>query len=102
MRRGRSILAGFAIGLIRAYQCTLSGLIGAKCRFVPTCSQFAIEAICECGVLRGSWLALLRILRCHPWHKGGFDPVSAHIRPKTSSESDTTTHQAQRSQGGDE
>ena len=71
-----------AIGLIRLYQYTLSGLLGAHCRFVPTCSQFAIEAIQECGAWRGSWLAFLRILRCHPWQKGGFDPVSAHINPK--------------------
>ncbi len=70
----------FAIGLIRAYQYTLSGLLGAHCRFAPTCSQFTIEAIEECGVRRGIWLGMLRILRCHPWQKGGFDPVSAHIR----------------------
>lgn len=67
-----------AITLIRTYQCTLSGLLGAHCRFSPTCSQFTIEAIEECGVRRGIWLGVLRILRCHPWHKGGFDPVSAH------------------------
>ncbi len=76
-----SLTGKMAIGLIRLYQYTLSGLLGAHCRFVPTCSQFAIEAIRECGAWRGSWMALLRILRCHPWQKGGFDPVSAHIKP---------------------
>ncbi|MGC8560198.1 MAG: membrane protein insertion efficiency factor YidD [Phycisphaerae bacterium] len=79
----RPSLAGkLAIGLIRLYQYTLSGLLGAHCRFVPTCSQFAIEAIRECGARRGSWMAFLRILRCHPWQKGGFDPVSAHLKPE--------------------
>jgi putative membrane protein insertion efficiency factor len=74
----------FCIGLIRMYQCTLSGMLGAHCRFSPTCSQFAIEAIEQCGLRRGIWLGLLRIMRCHPWHKGGFDPVSAHLGDTTS------------------
>ncbi len=61
--------------LIRLYQCTLSPLIGPACRFEPSCSQYAIEAIRRFGVARGCWLAVCRIGRCHPWHSGGYDPV---------------------------
>src|SRR5689334_22453050 len=61
--------------LISAYRVLLSPLLGASCRFYPTCSTYAIEAIETHGAARGTWLALKRILRCHPWHPGGFDPV---------------------------
>ncbi len=61
--------------LIRLYQWTLSPLLGPACRFHPTCSQYALEAIRRFGVVRGSWLAVCRIGRCHPWHEGGYDPV---------------------------
>jgi uncharacterized protein len=61
--------------LIRIYQWTLSPLLGPRCRFYPSCSQYALEAIQRFGVLRGGWLALARLARCHPWHAGGFDPV---------------------------
>jgi uncharacterized protein len=61
--------------LIRAYQLALSPLIGPCCRFYPSCSQYGIEAIGTHGSLRGTWLTLKRISRCHPWHEGGFDPV---------------------------
>ena len=63
------------IFLIRVYRYAVSPLLGSSCRFHPSCSQYALEAI-EChGVLRGCWLALRRLLRCHPWHPGGHDPV---------------------------
>ncbi|WP_222948286.1 membrane protein insertion efficiency factor YidD [Thauera sedimentorum] len=62
-------------GLIRGYQLFISPLLGPRCRFYPTCSHYAIEALDTHGVLKGSWLALRRILRCHPWNPGGFDPV---------------------------
>jgi putative membrane protein insertion efficiency factor len=65
--------------LIRLYQWTVSPLLGARCRFYPSCSQYALEAISRFGVARGTWLAARRLSRCHPWHEGGFDPVpSAH------------------------
>lgn len=61
--------------LIRVYQVVLSPLLGPNCRYYPTCSQYAIDAIDTHGSLRGAWLTLKRIGRCHPWHEGGFDPV---------------------------
>jgi uncharacterized protein len=63
--------------LIRLYQWTVSPLLGPACRFHPSCSQYALEALLRFGVLRGSVLALKRLARCHPWHPGGFDPVPA-------------------------
>jgi putative membrane protein insertion efficiency factor len=65
----------FLILLIRAYQWLLSPLLGNHCRFYPSCSHYALEAIERHGPLRGGWLAVQRILRCHPWHPGGIDPV---------------------------
>jgi len=61
--------------LIRAYQVALSPLLGQNCRFYPSCSHYALEAIEAHGALRGAWLTVKRISRCHPWHEGGFDPV---------------------------
>jgi len=61
--------------LIRLYQRALSPLLGPRCRYYPSCSQYALEALEEHGALRGLWLALKRIGRCHPLHPGGFDPV---------------------------
>jgi putative membrane protein insertion efficiency factor len=61
--------------LIRIYQWTVSPLLGPRCRFYPSCSQYAREAVLRFGVLPGGWLALKRLGRCHPWHPGGFDPV---------------------------
>ncbi|MBQ4518218.1 MAG: membrane protein insertion efficiency factor YidD [Clostridia bacterium] len=63
------------IFLIRLYQRYISPLKKPCCRFYPTCSQYALEAITKKGVWRGSYLALRRILKCHPFHKGGYDPV---------------------------
>lgn len=60
---------------IRMYQRVVSPLLGPRCRFHPSCSSYAIEAIERHGALRGSWLAGRRIVRCHPLNEGGFDPV---------------------------
>lgn len=62
-------------GLIRAYQWIISPWLGANCRFEPSCSHYAETAIARFGVWRGSWLALRRVLRCHPWGGQGYDPV---------------------------
>lgn len=63
------------MGLIRAYQLVVSPVIPASCRFTPTCSQYALESINRFGALRGGGKALRRVLRCHPFHPGGYDPV---------------------------
>ena len=65
----------FLLGLIAGYRLLLSPLLGPSCRFYPTCSAYAMEAIDKHGALRGSWLAVKRISKCHPWHPGGVDPV---------------------------
>ncbi|MDR3093244.1 MAG: membrane protein insertion efficiency factor YidD [Bacteroidales bacterium] len=63
------------IGLVKFYQHSISPLTPASCRYTPTCSQYAIEALQKYGALKGGWLALKRILRCHPWGGHGLDPV---------------------------
>lgn len=63
------------IGLVRGYQLTLSPVLGGACRYYPSCSAYAIEALEKHGALRGGWLAMTRIGRCHPFRPGGFDPV---------------------------
>lgn len=63
------------IALVRGYQLFISPAFGNRCRFHPSCSQYSIEALRTHGALMGSWLTLRRLLRCHPLHPGGFDPV---------------------------
>jgi uncharacterized protein len=63
------------ISLIRAYKLVISPLLPPSCRFTPTCSEYAIQAIQKYGALRGFYLGVRRILRCHPFHAGGYDPV---------------------------
>lgn len=67
--------------LIRLYQWTISPWLGPACRFYPSCSSYGVEAIRVHGCLRGLWMTATRILRCHPWNPGGYDPVPA--RPGT-------------------
>ena len=63
------------IALVKFYRRNISPLRPPCCRYIPTCSQYALEALEKYGALKGSWLALRRFLRCHPFHKGGYDPV---------------------------
>lgn len=63
------------MGIIKIYQKVISPLTPPSCRFYPTCSHYGIEAIDKHGALKGSWLAVRRISKCHPFHEGGFDPV---------------------------
>lgn len=63
------------MALIRVYQLTLSPFMLTQCRFTPSCSRYTYEAVERYGALRGSWLGVKRILRCHPFHPGGYDPV---------------------------
>ncbi|WP_186671817.1 membrane protein insertion efficiency factor YidD [Sporosarcina sp. BP05] len=63
------------IGFIKLYQKVISPLTPPSCRFYPTCSHYGIEAVEKHGALKGSWLAIRRISKCHPFHEGGFDPV---------------------------
>ena len=63
------------IWLIYLYRLTLSPFIGNACRYAPSCSHYAEEALRKHGIIKGGWLAIKRVGRCHPWHDGGFDPV---------------------------
>ncbi|MCC7327540.1 MAG: membrane protein insertion efficiency factor YidD [Burkholderiales bacterium] len=63
------------LALIRGYQYLLRPLLGNNCRFYPSCSDYALQAIERHGAIRGLWLAVKRVARCHPYHPGGFDPV---------------------------
>ena len=71
----RTPLAGFSLFLIRGYQRLISPLSGPNCRYLPTCSSYAAESIERFGALRGGWLGLRRLGRCHPLREGGYDPV---------------------------
>lgn len=70
------------IKLVRGYQYFLSPWVGSNCRFNPTCSNYAIESLKQHGALKGTWLAIKRIGRCHPWAQGGNDPVPPNTRNK--------------------
>jgi putative membrane protein insertion efficiency factor len=63
------------MGMIRVYQLTLSRTMPPSCRFYPSCSEYTLQAIAKYGALKGSWLGVKRIARCHPFHPGGYDPV---------------------------
>ncbi len=70
-----TFLSGLFISLVRVYQYLISPLLPPTCRYVPTCSQYTIEALGRHGICRGMFMAFLRILRCHPFARGGYDPV---------------------------
>lgn len=73
--RGRSLASRFLLACVGFYQRRISPLFGARCIYYPTCSEYARQAVLKHGALKGSVLALRRILRCHPLHDGGYDPV---------------------------
>lgn len=75
MASTQSLGSKILIGLIRGYQLAISPLLGPRCRFNPTCSNYGIEALRRFGMLKGSWLTAKRVLKCHPLHAGGDDPV---------------------------
>ena len=69
------ILKNIAISLINLYKYLISPLLGNNCRYLPTCSEYTKESIIKYGVVKGFWLGLKRISKCHPWGKGGYDPI---------------------------
>lgn len=74
-RTSRSAAATLVVAVVRGYQLTLSRVLPASCRFYPSCSQYMLEAVSRFGAVRGVWMGLRRIARCHPFHPGGYDPV---------------------------
>jgi putative membrane protein insertion efficiency factor len=80
MRRLLQYLAPrfWGIALVRGYQYLISPWLGGNCRYAPTCSDYAVQALRRHGALKGGWLALRRIGRCHPWGSWGYDPVPEH------------------------
>jgi putative membrane protein insertion efficiency factor len=81
----------WAHGLIGLYRRFVSPLLRDNCRYRPTCSEYAQDALAEHGFFKGSWLALRRLSRCHPWHDGGYDPVPPGRRSETTSSSQGTS-----------
>ncbi|MBU2870969.1 membrane protein insertion efficiency factor YidD [Colwellia sp. E2M01] len=84
MAKNNSAPQKLVIHSLRSYQRFLSPLLGSNCRFTPTCSSYAIEAVERFGVIKGSWLATKRIAKCHPLNEGGEDPVPSLDNPKKS------------------
>lgn len=74
-RRAGAAAARGLIFVIQLYRHMVSPLRLPSCRFVPTCSQYAVDALTEYGLVRGSWLAMVRLAKCGPWHRGGWDPI---------------------------
>ncbi|WP_082753813.1 membrane protein insertion efficiency factor YidD [Mycobacterium sp. NAZ190054] len=85
----RSRAVRCAVYVIQLYRHTISPLRLPTCRFMPTCSQYAVDALTEYGFFRGGWLALVRLLKCGPWHNGGWDPI-----PERECHSDATGAQS--------
>jgi uncharacterized protein len=70
-----SLMAKILLLMVRAYQYVLSPYFGTQCRFTPTCSHYASDALKKYGAIKGGYLTTRRLLRCHPWHDGGYDPI---------------------------
>lgn len=73
-------MRSIVIALIRFYQRAISPMRPASCRFVPSCSQYALESVSRFGVRRGGWLIMKRLAKCGPWHPGGYDPVPTELQ----------------------
>jgi|ETNmetMinimDraft_12_1059888.scaffolds.fasta_scaffold55980_3 putative membrane protein insertion efficiency factor len=82
------LLAGVMQGLIRLYQLFISPILPGSCRHLPTCSQYALEAVTQHDPIKGGWLGIKRIFRCHPWGTSGYDPVPAKSMEKPVAEAD--------------
>lgn len=79
--RERRLPARAAILLIELYRTYVSPMRLPTCRFSPTCSQYAVEALCEYGLVKGGWLTAVRLAKCGPWHRGGWDPIPKRHNP---------------------
>jgi putative membrane protein insertion efficiency factor len=88
----RSTGARGAIFLIELYRHTVSPMRPPTCRFSPTCSQYAVEALSAYGLIRGGWLAVVRLLKCGPWHRGGWDPIPERRGPVRVHSEDAQAH----------
>lgn len=86
------IVQKLLIILVRGYRYLVSPLLGTHCRFYPSCSQYALTALEKHGAIKGAYLAGGRLLRCHPWHAGGHDPVPDILSPSASSIPPSRTH----------
>ena len=71
----KKFLTNFVVGSINFYKYLISPLLGNNCRYLPTCSEYTKESVKKFGIIYGIWLGLKRIIRCHPWGKGGYDPI---------------------------
>jgi uncharacterized protein len=97
--RKLSAAAWLLVHLLRGYQLFISPLLGPRCRFYPSCSAYALEAVRLHGALRGSWLAVRRLSRCHPFHAGGLDPVPGSEKQAGLDASDTAIRDEAGNQG---
>jgi putative membrane protein insertion efficiency factor len=75
----RQLAKTVVLGMLRGYKWAISPMFPPACRYVPTCSEYAMEAVDRYGAFRGGWMALARLLRCHPFVRGGYDPVAEHV-----------------------